>query len=94
MSCPGKKGKRNYFQCSVKRLSLSDFTRVPNEAPSLFKVFISHIASALEARFTLNRLIRVGVICKLTSFPFEEFTVAKYIRDKSALNSSYPPIPS
>jgi hypothetical protein len=28
--------KKNYYQCNVKRLFLSNFIRIPNEAPSLF----------------------------------------------------------
>ena len=48
---------KNYSQCSVKRLSLLALTWVPNLDPSLFKVSFNHSASALEARFTLKRLI-------------------------------------
>jgi hypothetical protein len=49
--------EKDYYQWRVMRLSLSNFTRVPNEAPSRFNVFINHIAAECEVRFTLNRLI-------------------------------------
>lgn len=57
-------------------------------------VSLSHRASAREARFARNRLIRIGVMCRSASRPVTASTEAKYISARSSRKSSSPVMPS
>ena len=65
---------------SIKVLSAFSSTQVPNLLPSLFRTSLSQRVSSLDARFTLKRLICVGVICRRTRLPVDGSMLTKSSR--------------
>jgi hypothetical protein len=72
----------------IKLLSFSKVTPVLNCFPSWFRRLQSHLASAADARSSLNRRIRIGTKRAAINSPLHESSSIKYIRAKSPRNIS------